>query len=960
MNCSKIFLCFFVLISLFVQFITLNAQENCQPPLPNVKPQPNIFTEEQENSLGDIVAENTLYELRVVDDTQLNNYLKRLGEKLLKHAPPSKINFKFQIMDIDDANAFSFPGGRIFVSRKLIAFVHSEDELASVIAHEIGHIYGRDSAEDITRLFRDVPGITSVTDKKDIFDKYNLFVDNANKKPDVFSRNNKHEGQQEIDADAMGFYLLVRAGYRPQAMQEMYDRLTENKGKRGSWVSDLFGTTKIQSKRFREMAKNAGSVPPSCIDSNLSNQEDFKKWQTATVNFTGKTKTESVTNVLKKQSLDPALRSDVSHLQFSPDGNFIIAQDDSGISVFTKSPFKLNFRIDAPDVSNAQFTSDSQYILFYNSDLRIEKWSIQDKKLEKALEPFIQASCIQSQLSPDGNFLACLDYGFSFRLFDITTNGQLIEKKNFYEPSIFEYLTFLLNSILNRLNETPQAAKTFINMDFSPDGRYFAAGRLNQDFSYYGGTSNEKETIAYDLVARKTVAIGGGVKRLLAGSFAFLDSERIVGLDKESPDKSGIVSFPKGDQLEKFKMYSGEITPATKGNFILLRGTAVQPLSVMDLGNKQFVKGHRQMAFDVYNDVFVAETINGEIGLFNFADNKLLSKILPPPSALGNLRAVAVSPDFKYLAVSNSTRGAIWDLEQNKRPFYVRGFRGSYFSEDGSLFADFPKYQDQQRIIAMFDLKSNQILQGDEIQDPRMRQYGKYLVTIKNDANRETDTKEKKDTKDDSDLRLEVQNTITRAVLWKQNFKKTIPRIWVNSADNTIVLQWSLNSEDAKQIIKNDAELTKQLSAMQEKEGDYLLQIFDATNGKQLGRLFIETGKGSFRISDVFATGDNILMTDTQNRVLVYSLSTGVLKGRAFGNKAEIAQKTNLLCIENKKGEVTLYDLNGMRQLETFNFTSSVSFARFNMAGDKLFVLTADQTVFIIDVSKSSTNVNQG
>ena len=83
--------------------------------------------------------------------------------------------------------------------------------------------------------------------------------------------------------------------------------------------------------------------------------------------------------MLSKTVLESALRGDVTHLRFSPDGKYVIAQDDSGINVLTREPFKTLFRIAAPEATNAQFTPDSQQIIFYNSDLRVERWSIAEQ-----------------------------------------------------------------------------------------------------------------------------------------------------------------------------------------------------------------------------------------------------------------------------------------------------------------------------------------------------------------------------------------------------------------------------------------------------------------------------------------------------------------------------------------------------------------------------------------------------
>src|ERR1700684_4688672 len=75
-----------------------------------------------------------------------------------------------------------------------------------------------------------------------------------------------------------------------------------------------------------------------------------------------------------------------------------------------------------------------------------------------------------------------------------------------------------------------------------------------------------------------------------------------------------------------------------------------------------------------------------------------------PKSSLGTLRAVAVSPDLRWLAVSGTSRGAVWDLSSSKRLYYTRGFRGAYFDGEQAFYADFPKEDPQERTIARADL----------------------------------------------------------------------------------------------------------------------------------------------------------------------------------------------------------------------------------------------------------------
>ena len=150
------------------------AQQGCRQP--TITPTPagaNIFTEEQEVDLGDAIAQQLEPHLRVTDDAQVTAYLARVGDRIVKQLPPSHLHFRYYLIDLAIPNAYSTAGGRIYVTRKLVAFVKSEDELAAVLSHEIGHIITHQTAIEMTSLFGAVLGVHQVGDRRDVFAKYN-------------------------------------------------------------------------------------------------------------------------------------------------------------------------------------------------------------------------------------------------------------------------------------------------------------------------------------------------------------------------------------------------------------------------------------------------------------------------------------------------------------------------------------------------------------------------------------------------------------------------------------------------------------------------------------------------------------------------------------------------------------------------------------------------------------------
>ncbi|HEX6185657.1 MAG TPA: M48 family metalloprotease [Pyrinomonadaceae bacterium] len=902
----------------------------------------SIFTPRQEMELGDVIAEHVQRDHHLLEDPQTTGFLRRVGERLVAQLPPSEMRYQFFVVDLPDANAFTMPGGRIYVTRKLIAFAASEDELAGVLAHELGHAASGQIAADITRLFRDVLGVTSVGDRRDIFEKYNLLLDNAARKPGAFKRGDREEEGQQYEADRIGIYAMAAAGYDPQAFVSFWNRLTDTKGKTGGWLSDLFGTTRPESRRLREILKGVSTLPQQCIAArSAATPEEFKQWQAAVVSYTA-ARGEALHAVLSKTRLDPPLRGDINHLRFSPDGKYILSQDDGGIDVLTREPLKYLFHIDAPEARPAQFTPDSSSLVLYNRDLRVEEWDVNARKMKSAKELFAREGCVQTTLAPDGKTLACLDGKYTLVLYDVATGEPFFQKKEFYVPDFNDRFRLLFYFIF----ELEDVAEfEWVSMAFSPDARYFAAGQKSLTVGALG-FSNRLSTAAVDLTTRAPVQLKDSVKRLLVDRFAFIAPDRIVGLNPEDVRKSGIVTFPAGEVVEQFPL-AGRIAPVTRGNYLLISGllsTGNQKLAVVlfDLKTKKFTRGNKTPATDVYERWVVSERTNGELGLYDMESAGPPATVVLPRNNLGRLRAAALSPDLKWLAVSERNRGAVWDLSKGKRVFHVRGFRAAHFGSDGALYTDFPKFEEAERAVARLDLRTYEVFEHRKIGNAPDTQRGGYVIRRK---------PLKKDGSISENMTLSVSDAVTDAPLWSRDFAKEAPRVYVEEYEGTMALSWAVRSDHAKAEIKADPKLKERLAAMGEKEGDYFIQTVDARTGKPAGTLLIETGKGSFRITDMFAAGDYLIISDTSNRVLLYSLGTGEQKGKFFGRAPAISKAAGLLSVETERGQLTLFDLSTGERRDRFDFSAPVSLAHFSDDGKRLLVLTADQTVYVLDLA---------
>lgn len=948
MKSQNILRCFLALLACGVLANSLSAQQQkCAPPvaLPTSS-EPNMFADEKEVYLGDAIAEHIQKNYRVIEDQAVTRYLAQIGERLTRNLPLTKLQFQFFLVDLPDANAFVLPGGRIYVSRKLVALARNEDELAGVIGHELGHLVAHESAIDMTRRIREVLGVTTVANRADVYDKYNQLIESTRRKPEA--PRDREKGQ--MVADQAGLFALISAGYDPTALTRFWDRMTESRGKTGSWLSDLFGTTKPEERRLREMIKTIGALPPECVKARgATRDDDFKEWQSSVVGYTGLGRAESLHGVLSKIQLAPPLRSDITHIRFSRDGAYVLAQDDAGISVLSREPFTGLFRIEAADAKPANFTPDSKSIVFSNDNLRVEKWGIAEQKLLDAREIVQLRGCLQTSLSPDGKFMACLGPNMDLNLLDVVSGQAVIHRKEFFEPQWFHYY-LLLAAIANHRLDNGDAGLHWISMGFSPDGHYFLAGFKGPDHIANYRTLNHVEV--FDLTTMNKISVNETIQRLVVGGFSFMGNDRLAGINTDDPKRSAVVAFPEGKIIDEFSI-RGNIEAPTRGDYLLIRPIKDYPLGVFDLKSKVIFKSSKQAAIDIYDDLFVAEMRNGEVGLYRMEKNQINATTLLANTSLGRLSVSYLSDDMKWLALSIRSRGGVWNLDKGDARLYLRGFRGAFLSDDGLFFADFPKYETAERNVARFNLTSGEIVPGPTIEAASARQVGAYLVVFKSAR---PDAKEDVPPREWRNLKLEVSDARTMASLWSLIYPKEAPTLWASPQYGTAVLAWGSGSETATAEIKSDAQLTRLSTDLKEKDGNYLVEVVDLKSGSSLGKLLIDTGKGSFRLANAFAAGDWVVVTDTQNRVLVYSLRTGTQLGRVFGGYGTLSLQAGLLCVENEIGKIALYSLKTFTKRDEMVFSSPIAMLRFSPDGQRLFVLTANQTVYLLDVSSLTSS----
>jgi len=956
----------------FVVLCPLLKAQNCQPPVitANVKSD-NLFSDEQEMVLGEMVLQQMSGEVRLVKNEQLQAYINEIGQRLIKHLPPTGLKFQFHLIDISDANAYNIPGGHILVSRKLISFVNNEDELAGVIAHELGHATVHHGAADISKGLRKILKISALGDRQDVEEKFNLLIENSRTKS--VSQKIGHEDNQQMEADKIGLYAMIAAGYDSNAFYTFFDRLTESEGKTGGWFSDLFDKTTPAQKRLREMAAIFGEIPKSCRDGQKADAtEDFLKWQAEVVSFRNTERKEELPGLLWKQDLTSKLRSDISRIVVSRDGKYFVARDDFSLTVVERAPLRVLFQIPVEGADDVYITPDNQSVVFVTDNLRFERWNIAEKKPSEIRELVLRRDCIENRLSPDGNYLACVDAAINLKILDTRTGKSIYQKKEFYRLNYIEYMSWYY------ADAEKARQRNFFRIEFSPDTRTVIFSRSNffrsDDRTFSRGFTGvtQKTALALDLTTLKPIEMDGSFKSITSREYAFLDSQRILGMPSEDPNDAGIFSFPDGKRLQKIPFYAREIRTTGNPDFVIVKPLENSTMGAFDVKNNVIVAGMNKEDAAVWNNLFIYESISGKIiirelkgeGKEKTLAEKDLATIEIPVAAVSRLNAVQVSNNFNWIIMSSRTRGGLWDTATGERKVFARGFRGGVIADDGSAVGEFPKYAEAEHTLALLSPKTKQVSVIQNLPEKGAKQYGRFVLTRSSLKEKDSAPKDEKKTTptvpdfDDGDaklrsnVRFELRNFVENKVIWSRDFLQYAPFYSFDEYSGRLIFYWYLGSEAGKAALKEHPELKSKAEALKTPERDYLIEVVDAFAGKTIGSMIVETGNGSFRVRTGSSESDWLLLYDSTDRVLTYSIKTGELRRRFFGNHAAINPERNQIAVENFPGEISIYNLETGERQANFVINGDAGFVRFNPEGNKLFILTAAQSAYAFDLNK--------
>lgn len=229
-------------------------------------------SEETETKMGHATDALIQQEFVLLDDSEIGLRVDAITGRLLERVEERKIDYRFHVLNHNDLNAFSAPGGYVYITYGLLRLAESEEEVAAILAHEIAHVENRHqmksyrSAQTAQLLLNAAAiGLSLSTGGDASSHARQLGPLGALIVLNTFSR------FQETEADDDALYLLRRAGYNPSGLWTILERIYEEKEK-GKWqenVPSIFLThppTLARIKRIRDKTQTEEPPPRLTVD----------------------------------------------------------------------------------------------------------------------------------------------------------------------------------------------------------------------------------------------------------------------------------------------------------------------------------------------------------------------------------------------------------------------------------------------------------------------------------------------------------------------------------------------------------------------------------------------------------------------------------------------------------------------------------------------------------------------
>jgi beta-barrel assembly-enhancing protease len=204
-------------------------------------------TPDQEVAMGEQTAREINAQLPLVDDQAINDYVTQLGDSIAKLTSRGDLQWHFYVVNSHQVNAFSLPGGFVYVNRGLIESTDRMDELAGALGHEIGHVVQRHSVKQMESQQKiGVVATVACT----LTNVCNSGLGQAAINIGGTAVVARHSRKDEMQADSEAIENVLRAGIDPEGVPALFEVLIKQRETQPSVVAGWFASHPLEEARI--------------------------------------------------------------------------------------------------------------------------------------------------------------------------------------------------------------------------------------------------------------------------------------------------------------------------------------------------------------------------------------------------------------------------------------------------------------------------------------------------------------------------------------------------------------------------------------------------------------------------------------------------------------------------------------------------------------------------------------
>ncbi len=237
----------------------------------------NKYKIEDDVKLGQQAAQEAERQFPILNDSYVNNYIQRVGDRLVDAIPAEfnhpQFRYTFRVVNASDINAFALPGGPMYVNRGMITAARSEGEMAGVMAHEIAHVALRHGTAQATKQ----SGIGTQLGVLGMVLGGAILGGETGAQLGMIGAQawmTKYSREYETQADILGAQIMARAGYDPRDLANMFRTIEQQSG--GARAPEFLSSHPNPANRYQRINQEAALLR---VSNPMQDSRDFREVQ---------------------------------------------------------------------------------------------------------------------------------------------------------------------------------------------------------------------------------------------------------------------------------------------------------------------------------------------------------------------------------------------------------------------------------------------------------------------------------------------------------------------------------------------------------------------------------------------------------------------------------------------------------------------------------------------------------